>query len=84
VLVQTADGFATACARNTLVIARVAAPVDFKTRCRPMALLDQVDLERRGGAMITESARGFVIARASPDGVHRAWTPVVADEDAAE
>lgn len=84
VLVQTAHGFATACAHNTLVIARVAAPADFKTRCRPMALLDQVDLERRGGAMITESARGFVIARASPDGVHRAWTPVVADEDAAE
>jgi hypothetical protein len=84
VLVQTTDGFATACTHNTLVIARVAAAPDFAARCRPLALMDMSDIARHGGALVTETPRGFAIARASPDGVHRAWTPIVADEDAVE
>ncbi|MFT3726721.1 MAG: ComEC/Rec2 family competence protein [Terricaulis sp.] len=82
VLVQTVDGFTQACARNAVIIARIAAPADFAARCHPLALIDQNDIARHGGGIVTETPRGLTIARATPEAVRRAWTPTVADEDA--
>jgi competence protein ComEC len=53
-LVLTADGFASACMRGAIVIARTAPPADWRARCQPAVLVTPSDLAARGGASITE------------------------------
>jgi competence protein ComEC len=82
VLVQTDAGFADACAPGAIVIARVASPPDFAVRCHPLAVMDQPEVARRGGALITETAHGLAIERAFPDNVRRPWTPRNSQDEA--
>lgn len=70
-LVLTADGFTTACARNAIVVARLAPPADWRAQCQPSALVGPNELTANGGASITEIERGvetrFALAsRAQP------------------
>src|SRR5262249_24912560 len=71
-LVLSADGFATACIRSAIVIARVPPPSDWRSRCQPARLITPDDLVAQGGASVTERPRGIVARFASASSL-RPW-----------
>jgi competence protein ComEC len=76
-LVRTVAGYASACAPGAIVIARIAAPADWRARCRPAALVRPSDLAARSGVTITEAGRGLTVRFAqSPS--RRPWRTITA------
>lgn len=73
--VRDEEGFADACVRGAVVIARRLAPRGYAARCDLTALLDVADIAHLGGALIYADANGLRITRAWPDEIRRPWTP---------
>lgn len=73
--VRGEQGFADACARGAIVLARVAAPADFARQCNPAALLDTHDLAAHGGGFVYLDGDTRRIERAWASGMDRPWTP---------
>ena len=73
--VRDEEGFAAACVRGAIVLARVAAPAEFAGECRLAALLDTHDLATRGGGFIYADGDTLRIERARTQSVERPWTP---------
>jgi hypothetical protein len=72
--VRDEQGFASACVRGAIVLARVVAPAEFARECNTAALLDAHDLAARGGGFIYADADALRIERARTSGVNRPWT----------
>lgn len=73
--VRAPEGFARACERSAVLLARLDAPQDVAVRCGVTAM-DGRALRAQGGAILYENPRGFRIDRAAPASVSRPWTPV--------
>lgn len=80
-LVEDEAGLGAACRAGALVIARIAAPEGYAQNCALAALIDAPDIDRRGGAIIYETAAGLSMPRARPPEVDRPWTARAASAD---
>jgi competence protein ComEC len=75
ILARDVTALERACIRGAVVIAPLALPADFASRCQPAALLDAQGIAQLGGATITETPLGLRIARAASPEIRRPWTP---------
>lgn len=79
--VRAEEGWSGACVNDAIVLARLAAPQDFKARCALSALFDAEDISERGGVAVYLDDGAVEIARAWPDHVRRPWTVRAADQE---
>jgi competence protein ComEC len=71
-LIMEAAGFAAFCTPGAIVISRTIASVEWRTRCKPAALIQPSELATRGGASITLD-RGRVTTIFGQTGARRPW-----------
>jgi hypothetical protein len=74
IFVADARGLPRACAAGAIVLSRIPAPPDFRSRCRPALLVDPADLAARGGLAITEHRGRLMVARAVDTAGGRPWS----------
>jgi competence protein ComEC len=72
--IYRAEGMAAACEVNVIVLSDVPVDQAFRTRCRPLAVIDPADLARKGGLSMTETAAGVRFRRARDDAGYRVWS----------